>query len=821
MRRPDARRRLDHPDDRRRLRPPARARLGPQRRGVARRRRAGRRPLRRAHRRPLRRRVDVPPRQPTPPRSRSSPSSTGCAATAPCCSTCSGRRRTSPRSAPSRCRDGPRRRWPMLDDRRVTRSRRRRTVSRDRRADNDSGERARCDRARPAVADAHLLRALDGHGLERALPDQPGQGPDRPVDRLRPADPDRLRPRRPRWRGARSARSACPSPTSATCARCSTASRPGEMNTSMTINATAAWLLGALRRQRRGAGRRARAAAGHDAERHRQGVPVAAARTSSRPSRRRRLIVDMVAWCARARAQVEPDERLQLPPAGGRGDAGAGDRLRAGHRHRRARRRARLGPGRARAVPGGVRLDLVLRQRRHPVRRGDLQAPGLHRAVGPHRRRALRRHRPEAPRRFRYGVQVNSLGLTEAQPENNVQRIVLEMLGVTLSKRARARSVQLPAWNEALGLAPPVGPAVVAADATGAGVRDRPARVRRHLRRLARDRGEDRRAGRGGAGRAGRRARPGRRVRGHRRAEGPPGARRSPSAPGASSRASRSWSASTASPRPPPSPLGGDEAILRVDPAVEAEMIADVAGAGAPAATRRGRRGARRAAPGGRAGTRTSCRPPSPCAPRRRHDRRVGAARCARSSASSGPRPASRAAVGVSATADAARAVAERVGARCRAVRRGSSSPSRASTATRTAPSRSPWRPATPAWRSSTPGIRLTPEQIAAVGPRRGRRRRRPVDPVRQPPRARARGHRGCSAARASTRRSSSAGSSPRTTGRAARRRRRRRLHAQGLRDVADHGRHRGHRREATNGPIDPGGACLIPVSTRRWSSDD
>ncbi len=60
-----------------------------------------------------------------------------------------------------------------------------------------------------------------------------------------------------------------------------------------------------------------------------------------------------------------------------------------------------------------------------------------------------------AMRRFRYGVQVNSLGLTEAQPENNVQRIVLEMLGVTLSKGARARAVQLPAWNEALGLPRP------------------------------------------------------------------------------------------------------------------------------------------------------------------------------------------------------------------------------------------------------------------------------------------------------------------------------------------------------------------------------
>ncbi|MCU1448470.1 MAG: meaA [Acidimicrobiales bacterium] len=58
-------------------------------------------------------------------------------------------------------------------------------------------------------------------------------------------------------------------------------------------------------------------------------------------------------------------------------------------------------------------------------------------------------------RRFRYGVQVNSLGLTEAQPENNLQRITLETLGVTLSRDARARAIQLPAWNEALGLPRP------------------------------------------------------------------------------------------------------------------------------------------------------------------------------------------------------------------------------------------------------------------------------------------------------------------------------------------------------------------------------
>ena len=110
-------------------------------------------------------------------------------------------------------------------------------------------------------------------------------------------------------------------------------------------------------------------------------------------------------------------------------------------------------------------------------------------------------------RRFRYGVQVNSLGLTEAQPENNIQRIVLEMLGVTLSKDARARAIQLPAWNEALGLPRPVGPAVVPADAAGAGLRVRPAGVPRPLRGVRGRGGQDRRTG--GRRARGARARPG------------------------------------------------------------------------------------------------------------------------------------------------------------------------------------------------------------------------------------------------------------------------------------------------------------------------
>ena len=106
----------------------------------------------------------------------------------------------------------------------------------------------------------------------------------------------------------------------------------------------------------------------------------------------------------------------------------------------------------------------------------------------------------EKMRRFRYGVQVNSLGLTEAQPENNVQRIVLEMLGVTLSKDARARAVQLPAWNEALGLPRPWDQQWSLRMQQVLAYRVRPAGVRRHLRRLPRDRGEGGLAGRRGTG---------------------------------------------------------------------------------------------------------------------------------------------------------------------------------------------------------------------------------------------------------------------------------------------------------------------------------
>ena len=86
-------------------------------------------------------------------------------------------------------------------------------------------------------------------------------------------------------------------------------------------------------------------------------------------------------------------------------------------------------------------------------------------------------------------MQVNSLGLTEAQPENNVQRIVLEMLARHAVEAGPGPLDAAAGVERGARPAPPVGPAVVVAHATGAGLRDRPARVRRHLRRLARDRG--------------------------------------------------------------------------------------------------------------------------------------------------------------------------------------------------------------------------------------------------------------------------------------------------------------------------------------------
>ena len=153
----------------------------------------------------------------------------------------------------------------------------------------------------------------------------------------------------------------------------------GEMNTSMTINATAAWLLALyiVAAEEQGAG--PDAAPGHDPERHHQGVPLA--RDLRVPAR----AVDAAdrghgRLHGRARAALEPGQHLLVPPAGGGRDAGAGDRVRDGHRAGGARRGPRTGP---RGPDGrGLRADQLLRQRRRALHRGAREAARDGRAVG-------------------------------------------------------------------------------------------------------------------------------------------------------------------------------------------------------------------------------------------------------------------------------------------------------------------------------------------------------------------------------------------------------------------------------------------------------
>ena len=228
---------------------------------------------------------------------------------------------------------------------------------------------------------------------------------------------------------------------------------PAQMNTSMTINATAAWLL-----------------ALYIANAQEQNVTPPQLRGTTQndivkeylsrgtyifpPAPSKRLIVDMVAWCANNAPKWNPMNvcSYHLQEAGATpvqeiafSLATAIDVLDA------VRASGQVNDDQFDQVFGsisffvnaGIRfVDEVCKMRAF-TKLWD--------------RIARERYNVQDPkaRRFRYGVQVNSLGLTESQPENNVQRIVLEMLAVTLSKNARARSVQLPAWNEALGLPRP------------------------------------------------------------------------------------------------------------------------------------------------------------------------------------------------------------------------------------------------------------------------------------------------------------------------------------------------------------------------------
>lgn len=227
----------------------------------------------------------------------------------------------------------------------------------------------------------------------------------------------------------------------------------GEMNTSMTINAPAAWLLGL-----------------YVANAERQGVPSKELRGTTQndivkeylsrgtyifpPLPSRRLIVDMVAFCSEwvplwnpmnvcsyhlQEAGATPVQELAYSLATAIGVLDA------------VKESGQVPEDRFPAVFASISF-FVNSGIRFVEETAKMRAfTQLWDRIG------LERYGVADPRarRFRYGVQVNSLGLTEAQPENNVQRIVLEMLGVTLSRQARARSIQLPAWNEALGLPRP------------------------------------------------------------------------------------------------------------------------------------------------------------------------------------------------------------------------------------------------------------------------------------------------------------------------------------------------------------------------------
>ena len=140
--------------------------------------------------------------------------------------------------------------------------------------------------ARCAVDDADVLGPLDGAGLERAVPHQPGQGPDRAVDRLRPADADRLRPRLAEWARGEVGKVGVPVAHLGHMRTLLDGIPPGEMNTSMTINATAAWLLAlyVANAEEQGVAVEPRCAARRRTTSSRS--TCRGARTSSRPSRR-------------------------------------------------------------------------------------------------------------------------------------------------------------------------------------------------------------------------------------------------------------------------------------------------------------------------------------------------------------------------------------------------------------------------------------------------------------------------------------------------------------------------------------------------------
>ena len=228
---------------------------------------------------------------------------------------------------------------------------------------------------------------------------------------------------------------------------------PGKMNTSMTINATAAWVLAmyvANAREQGTTSQELRGTTQNDIVKEylSRGTYIFP------PGPSKRLIVDMVAWCAQNAPKWNPMNvcSYHLQEAGATpvqeiaySLATAVDILDA------VRDSGQVSADQFDQVFGSISF-FVNAGIRFIEEICKLRAFNeLWDRIGRERYGVT----DAKSRRFRYGVQVNSLGLTEAQPENNIQRIVLEMLAVTLSKNARARSVQLPAWNEALGLPRP------------------------------------------------------------------------------------------------------------------------------------------------------------------------------------------------------------------------------------------------------------------------------------------------------------------------------------------------------------------------------
>ena len=227
-----------------------------------------------------------------------------------------------------------------------------------------------------------------------------------------------------------------------------------EMNTSMTINATAAWLLGLYVTVAEENGVERSALNGHDPERHHQGVPLA---------RHLRLPARALDAADRRHGRLH---RQRDPEAGTRSTSAATTCRRPGATpvqeiaYALSTAIAVLDEVKARGQVAEEDFPKVFGRISFFVNAGVrfIEEHAKLRAMGALWEEIGReRYGVTEPKflRFRYGVQVNSLGLTEAQPENNVPRIVLEALAVTLGRDARARAIQLPAWNEALGLPRP------------------------------------------------------------------------------------------------------------------------------------------------------------------------------------------------------------------------------------------------------------------------------------------------------------------------------------------------------------------------------